>query len=409
MAVRSPCPDINIPKVSFPDLILNKIKRFPGKIAFIDDATGRTMTFGEFYKDVHKLARSLHSIGLEKNDAVVLFLPNIMEYAVIMYGVLLAGGTIEIFTVRGKIDGIRSYGDLLKLGCDHELPKISVVPEEDAAFLIYTSGSTGERKATIHTHYSTVASILQICSPMVTPYTGNDVTFVHRSVTHGYGLIFYFTAGLYSGCTSVFLDDYGTESLLKAIEKYKVTLLAFTPLDIALLCKYPDACRYDVSSIKTVLCSGAPLSNDLLEKFKTVYKIEDVRDTFGMTELFFVLTSQVNKPHMGVGIPLPNIEFKIAPREVEDVIQALPGVESVVVIGIPHEDYNEIPKAFVVKQPGSSITEEDITRIVEESLDIHRRLKGGVEFLEKLPKTDTGKVLRRLVKENVLAKLKNSN
>jgi len=50
---------------------------------------------------------------------------------------------------------------------------------------------------------------------------------------------------------------------------------------------------------------------------------------------------------------------------VEDVIQALPGVESVVVIGIPHEDYNEIPKAFVVKQPGSSITEEDITRIVE--------------------------------------------
>jgi len=52
------------------------------------------MTFGELYKDVHKLARSLHSIGLEKNDAVVLFLPNIMEYAVIMYGVLLAGGTI---------------------------------------------------------------------------------------------------------------------------------------------------------------------------------------------------------------------------------------------------------------------------------------------------------------------------
>jgi len=50
-----------------------------------------------------------------------------------------------------------------------------------------------------------------------------------------------------------------------------------------------------------------------------------------------------------------------------------------------------------------------LVSFISESLDIHRRLKGGVEFLEKLPKTDTGKVLRRLVKENVLAKLKNSN
>lgn len=59
-------------------------------------------------------------------------------------------------------------------------------------------------------------------SPMVTLYSGNDVTLVHRLVTHGYGLAVYFMCGLYSGCTSVFLDDYGTESLLKAIEKYKV-------------------------------------------------------------------------------------------------------------------------------------------------------------------------------------------
>jgi len=52
------------------------------------------MTFGEFIDDVNKVARGLHSIGLENNDAVVLCLPNVMEYAVIMFGVLLAGGTV---------------------------------------------------------------------------------------------------------------------------------------------------------------------------------------------------------------------------------------------------------------------------------------------------------------------------
>ena len=70
----------------------------------IDDATGRTMTFGEFSDDAIKLARGLHAIGLEKDDVVALCLPNMIEYASITYGGLLGGGIIAgvvtLLTVR---------------------------------------------------------------------------------------------------------------------------------------------------------------------------------------------------------------------------------------------------------------------------------------------------------------------
>ena len=51
--------------------------------------------------------------------------------------------------------------------------------------------------------------------------------------------------------------------------------------------------------------------------------------------------------------------------ELEDVIQDLSGVESVVVVGVPDEDYHELSKAFVVKKPGSSLTEEDVISAVK--------------------------------------------
>ncbi|KAK2160674.1 hypothetical protein LSH36_128g05034 [Paralvinella palmiformis] len=291
-----------------------------------------------------------------------------IEYASITYGGLLGGGIIagvEIFTVDGTIDEARSDDELLKLGCDGELPGIKVLPEDDVALLVYTSGSTGDRKGASITHRNLVANVLQISSSTVSPYSGNDVNVAARPFTHGYGICMHLTSGLYNGCTSVFLGGYTLESMLKIIEKYKVTILAMSPLNLAHTNNFPAVCNYAVSSVKTVLCAGAPLSCRVLEFFFNVFEMEDVRDAFGMSEVMFVFMPEIHKPHLGVGIPLPNVEFKVPPRELEDVIQDLSGVECVVVVGVPDEDYHELSKAFVVKQPGSSLTEEDVISAVQ--------------------------------------------
>jgi len=70
----------------------------------------------------------------------------------------------EIFTVDGTIDEARSDDELLKLGCDAELPGIKALPEDDVALLVYTSGSTGDRKGASITHRNLVANVLQIRS-----------------------------------------------------------------------------------------------------------------------------------------------------------------------------------------------------------------------------------------------------
>lgn len=56
--------------------------------------------------------------------------------------------------------------------------------------------------------------------------------------------------------------------------------------------------------------------------------------------------------------------FKVAPAYLEDIIVKHVGVADVAVVGVPDEEAGELPKAYVVRQPGSSITTEEISNHV---------------------------------------------
>ena len=83
----------------------------------------------------------------------------------------------------------------------------------------------------------------------------------------------------------------------------------------------------------------------------------------------------------------------------EDVLRRIPGILDVAVIGAPDEMAGELPRAYVVKKEGISLTKEDIIEFVESKVSHHKRLKGGVVFLDIIPKTNTGKILRRELKK----------
>ncbi|XP_034192631.2 luciferin 4-monooxygenase [Osmia lignaria lignaria] len=97
--------------------------------------------------------------------------------------------------------------------------------------------------------------------------------------------------------------------------------------------------------------------------------------------------------------------FQVPPAELETVLLSCPGIKDAAVIGLPHEEAGELPAAFIVKQEGSNITAEDVNKFVNERVSNHKRLRGGIKFIENIPKTASGKILRRELRDALKSKL----
>ncbi|EXJ61136.1 4-coumarate-CoA ligase [Cladophialophora yegresii CBS 114405] len=93
---------------------------------------------------------------------------------------------------------------------------------------------------------------------------------------------------------------------------------------------------------------------------------------------------------------------QVAPAELEALLLEHPGIADAAVIGMPTDDGDEKPRAFVVRQvgpEGSKLTEEDVKKFVEGKVVRYKRLAGGVEFLDVIPKNPSGKILRRQLRD----------
>lgn len=92
----------------------------------------------------------------------------------------------------------------------------------------------------------------------------------------------------------------------------------------------------------------------------------------------------------------------VIPGDLEDKIEGLPGVKEVVVVGVPHEVDVEWPAAVVVKSAGSTVTEADVKNVVAKNFNEKSQLRGGVFFVDEIPKTYGGKYKRMEAKEIVI-------
>ena len=88
----------------------------------------------------------------------------------------------------------------------------------------------------------------------------------------------------------------------------------------------------------------------------------------------------------------------VFPREVEDTICALDGVEEVAAIGVEDPDFGQRLRAFVVVRAGATVSEEDVKAHVKASL-ARFKVPRDVDFVDELPRTSTGKVLKRELKD----------
>ncbi|KAF5684532.1 phenylacetyl ligase [Fusarium circinatum] len=91
----------------------------------------------------------------------------------------------------------------------------------------------------------------------------------------------------------------------------------------------------------------------------------------------------------------------VAPAELEDLLHGHPKVKDAAIIGIPDDYSGEMPRAFVVLASGVQGGPEVVRELQEFSAARkakHKRLSGGVEFVDQIPKSPSGKILRRVLK-----------
>lgn len=94
--------------------------------------------------------------------------------------------------------------------------------------------------------------------------------------------------------------------------------------------------------------------------------------------------------------------MQVAPAELEAHILAHPDVSDCAVIAIPDDRAGEVPKAIVVKSPTAGSDEsvsQALLKYVEDHKARHKWLKGGIRFVDAVPKSPSGKILRRLLRD----------
>ncbi|XP_024937868.1 luciferin 4-monooxygenase isoform X2 [Cephus cinctus] len=327
-------------------------------------------------------------------------------------------------------------------------------PNKQEAFILYSSGTTGLSKGVMLSHKNMLTTIYFLQNKVLR-LQGNDTMLLLLPFYHGYGQGMLLTV-LLAGVKFVVMNSFQPETFLNSIQKYRITHLPVVPSVMVFLAKHPIVRSYDFSNVKEIICGAASLSQDVLEAVTNNTGVKCIRNAYGMTELSIAVcvNSKENKNSMAVGTIAPGDQvmlgyrgnpkataetidadgwlhtgdvayydqdgyifivdrlkelikykgFQIAPAELEDILLSHPGVKDAAVIGKPDELCGEVPLAFVVKQVGYDVSAQEIRQFVDSKLSPQKWLRGGVHFLEDIPKNATGKILRRELKK-LLAKL----
>lgn len=93
--------------------------------------------------------------------------------------------------------------------------------------------------------------------------------------------------------------------------------------------------------------------------------------------------------------------FQVAPAELEAVLQTYPGVLDAAVIGVPDDEAGEVPLGFIVAAEG--IDMEGLAAFMRAELSSYKQLR-AIEVVDAIPKSASGKILRRVLKQQVLAR-----
>ncbi|XDG10191.1 hypothetical protein ABKA04_009806 [Annulohypoxylon sp. FPYF3050] len=375
MVVKSFHADLPIPNIDLWQLIFERKDRpfADDKEIYVDPDTGRTYTWAHVKNTAVEFGKGLKSQwGFKKGDVLGFFSPNSIDYALVFFGVLWAGGACSTanpnYTTKelafqmkdSKVAGIVTQVPMLPavleaakviglpedriillgderdpngkfkhfteiryssvLGIPSLRPRID--PKKDLSFLVYSSGTTGLPKGVMLTHSNIVSNLMQLehmeklngLYHSGGPDGKGDRQIAILPFFHIYGLTCIALQAIYMGIQAVILPKFDLDKFCKAIQDYGVTYASVPPPVVLALAKHPTVAKYDLSSLKWMNSGAAPLGRDLVEMVWQRLTIP-IMQGYGLSETSPVLTkgniADWARYNGSCGKLLPNIEAKI--------------------------------------------------------------------------------------------------
>jgi fatty-acyl-CoA synthase len=346
-----------------------------------------------------------------------------------------------------------------------------LIADGDTCVIMYTSGTTGRPKGAMLTHANMLWNAIQVLT-YGEGLGSSAVTIAALPMFHIGALGGSVLPILYAGGTVLTVRAFDPRRMLELIQTYRVSTQVLVPVMWAAVAQVPDFAAFDASSVRYVVCGGAPCPLPVIEFYQR--HGWPFQEGFGMTETApsaLVLDAEFVVSHAGsVGRPVMHVDARIVdaeehnvpvgevgelvlrgpnvfagywgrpeetaeafrggwfhtgdlgrmdaagfitlvdrkkdmiisggenvyPIEVEQVLFAHDAVADVAVIGVPDQRWGETVVAVVVRSV--DVGADKLIAYTRDRL-AHFKCPTRVEFVDELPRTATGKVLKRDLRE----------
>ncbi|XP_017778370.1 PREDICTED: 4-coumarate--CoA ligase 1-like [Nicrophorus vespilloides] len=499
------------------EIFYQNLKAIDAKtIAMINKVNNERISYRELFVASLKTARKLKDMGIKEGDVVGIVSDNRLEYFVPIFACFYLSAIVHptsssyliselkfayrnskpkvIFTSNNnirKIIELQSYTDYLKdiinfddnyldiINGDAILESIEKFSDCDrkTAAILNSSGTTGQPKAVVITQGNLKFTMNHLKYPFIS-YSSDTVVIGLMPFYHFLGLLQTITIFNYRA-KIVLLPKFEPVPFCEIIEEYKLSFLLIVPSIGDFLAKHPIVDKYNLKSVKDIICAGAALGYEIQTILEKKFNCA-VRQVYGMTEVSGIAIACVlgKKCKPGsIGTPLSDVEiavidsqtkntlganepgeicvkgdlvmkeylgnaeatratidergflhtgdigyfdeegyffiidrlkdlikyksFQVSPVELEDVLRSHNVIVDAGVVGVPDQRAGELPMAFVVKVKNSKLSEQNVIDYVAERISVQKHLHGGVRFIDKLPKSSTGKLLRKQLREMI--------
>jgi acyl transferase domain-containing protein/acyl-CoA synthetase (AMP-forming)/AMP-acid ligase II/thioesterase domain-containing protein len=324
--------------------------------AFVFD--DRTYRNAWCHDAVCRLAQAFASKGIAPGDRVVLLLPNVIEHVLARFAVLRAGAVgvcVAPTAAPAEIERIVDHSGANAIVADaglvadvgpavarvghrivageaegwialHSLiaahpPMTRAVPRaaDDLAQITYTSGVSSAPKGVLLTHgsFEGRADLAQRQRAAAGAGLEGTVRLAVLPFSYSWGSSTLF-ATLREKTKLVCLTAFEPGAVLSAVERHRVERLSLVPPMCEALVAFPGARQFDLSSLKTVEISGAPVADDLLDRFESALHVRPVA-LYGLTEHAGVTMPSATRKPGSSGRVRPGVEARIVDADGRDL------------------------------------------------------------------------------------------
>jgi long-chain acyl-CoA synthetase len=324
---------------------------------------GRLLTNLDQDRAACRLAHVLRRLGVGTGDRVMVMLPNCPEVIQSYGAILKVGGVIVpvifllgdkevghiladseakivitsqdmLWKVEGQAGTRPSLRHVLLVDGGGDGRTLSLVEEmareserfttverrdEDLAVILYTSGTTGVPKGVALSHANLESNARS--AAQLFDLDRSDWAVAVLPLSHSYGLTV-MNAGYILGTRAALLRWFNPEDVLRTIQEFKAVSMSGVPTMFVYLLNYPDAGRYDTSSMRMWGSGAAPLPVEIVEPFEKKFG-GTLLEGYGLTEASPVVSAHrlSGRRKLGsVGQPLPGVQVSIQ----DDEDRALP-------------------------------------------------------------------------------------